>query len=68
MEEKHSEIDKICDIKIEEIPNDFNFRNKTYFSDIYDLRMHIKSEIFEKIYFSLMVKVRKRFSCRKSIK
>jgi transposase len=40
--------DKKLDIKIEELLNDFNFRNKTYFSDIYDLQLHIKSEIFEK--------------------
>ncbi len=40
--------DEKLDIKIEELLNDFNFRNKTYFSDIYDLRTHIKFEIFEK--------------------
>ena len=40
--------DKKLDIKIEELLNNFNFKYKTFFSDIYDLRTHIKSEIFEK--------------------
>ena len=39
--------DKKLDIKIEELLNSFNCRNKTYFSDINKLRLHIKNEIFE---------------------
>ncbi len=59
--------DKKLDIKIEELLNDFNFRNKTYFSDIYELKTHIKSEIFEKNILMINGKDQRKHQLQKDI-